>query len=194
MGLNRVETRFCQWYNRLLELSKPSREFDLVQMSGILRLLMNESLWLRANERPNLDIKFCIIEVPQDLMAELSELLGPTIIRNDVSFIDPSRGIGNPKYKKDISPFDFLKLTAQIVDDSPVTVKEVISYGAHIQGGIHVGKPQRGDELVHTKLEKIKNISFGGATPSLGQLIQITNIILDGLKPLYDFLNEALTL
>jgi len=190
MGLNGVEKRFCQWYNRLLELSEPSSEFDLVQISGILRLLMNEGLWFRANERPNLDIKFRIIEIPQDLLAELSELLGPTVIRNNVSFIDLSMGIGNPNWQKDISPSHFLKLIAQIVRDSPVTIREVISYGANIQGGVHVGKPQGKDKLVHTELEKIKNYSFGGAIPSLRQLIPITKIVLEGLKPLYDSLNE----
>lgn len=190
MNLNRTELRFCQWYNRLVELSEPSSEFDLVQMSGVLRLLMNEGLWYHANERPNLEIKFRIIEIPRESLQKLAELLYPMIIRNDVSFIDPSLGIGNPDWLKEVSPSDFLKLTAQIVNEKPVSIREVISYGANIQGGVHVGKPQNKDKSIHEELEKKRNISFGGANPSLRQLISIAKIVLDGLRPLYEALES----
>ena len=202
---------FCGKYEELCELANPKNEYDLLKISGILRHILNEGLYKHANKRTMLDIQFQIIEIPQDLKDELLTIIdSEKLLENDVSFLSPE--IGNQKYLKKIAPSDFLNLVAQRVKDTTdvdkereiakdetdigeieptsITVREVISYGANILGGVHTGKPQKKDRDKHTELEKFKDHRLGGVNWSLRQLMPISQIARSGLKPLYDSLQS----
>lgn len=199
MTLTREERVFCGKYEELGELANPKNEYDLLKISGILRHTLNDGLFYHANKRTKLDIQFQIIEIPQDLKNELLTIIdSKKLLINDVPFSSPE--IGNHKHLKTISPSDFLKLIAQRVKDetdsdedieiTSITVREVISYGANILGGIHTGKPKSKDREKHIELEKFRWHSLGGVNWSLRQLMPIAQIVLRGLKPLYDSLQS----
>lgn len=211
MTLTREEKVFCGKYEELCELANPQSEYDLLKISGILRHILNEGLYVHANKRTKMDIQFQIIEIPQDLQDELLTIIdSEKLLWNDVSFLSPE--IGNQKYLKKLAPSDFLNLIAQRVKDTTdfkeehektkdetdngeiqptaITVREVISYGANILGGIHTGKPKGKDKEKHAELEKFKNHRLGGVNWSLRQLIPISHIVMRDLKPLYDSLQS----
>lgn len=155
MTLNREERVFCGKYKELCELSHPKSENDLLRISIILRLLLNEGLWHHANRRPQLDVKYKIKEIPQELQDEILSIIDSAkLLMNDASFLSPE--IGFPENIKEIPTSEFLALVVhkarwrsgceldiEEMDLTTITVREVISYGANILGGAHVGKPKK---------------------------------------------------
>ena len=193
MTLNRSEWVFCAKYKDLCDLAASRDEYDLIKTSALLRHLINEGLYRQANERTKLDIQFQIVEIAQELQNEISSIIGDKIIlQNDVMFLSPEM-LDHANSKK-ISPSDFLKLIAQKVNggtnEKPqiksITVKETISYGANILGGVHTGKPQYAAREKQEALERFSAFRVLGLPWSLNQLIPIAQIVRRGFKPLYD--------
>lgn len=212
MTLTREERVFCGKYEELCELADPKSEKDLLKISGILRHILNDGLFHHANKRTKLDLNFQIIETPQENINEFIKIIdSEKLIWNDVTLRVPENG--RQENVKNITPSDFLKLVVQIVKDTTdiveegemekdetdideveptsITVREVISYGANILGGVHTGKPRSSDKVKHTELEKFKDYRLGGVNWSLRELIPISQIVMRGLKPLYDSLQNA---
>lgn len=73
---------------------------------------------------------------------------------------------------------------------NPVSVRELISHAAHVDGAVHVGSPK--DEKGRLLVDLGRAVTIGGYAPALFCLAAIGRIVLIGLQPLRDSVESAI--
>jgi hypothetical protein len=76
----------------------------------------------------------------------------------------------------------FLNTTVLVKDGKEYSIRDIVTYEANVDGGVHLGSPK---EQAHKEIIDInKSILIGGYSPLLRQLKSIGRVVLKGLKPL----------
>ena len=162
-----------------------SEEYDMLSLSRLLRLLLNDGSPLvhQVNRGRGVDVTFRCGASTLNMF--------PASVRPDYwsrqDGLDPeSAPPGWPVIEVSLS--GFLSELVALHAGQEISVLDIIKYETHVEGGVHAGEP-RGPEA--TALHDVaKRLQVGGFRPSLRQLRSIGRVTLRAVAALRDRVSE----
>lgn len=185
---------FLGIYRELEERTKaePS-EYNVLKIAGLLRQLLLDKHRLvdivnskTRLKKPHLDIKYEVMDkTPYQQMVE--DLKPVFWTMQDGIYPKTALIAGRTKI---VDRDGLLSYKVMSFAGSNVTVRDIIMYEAHVGGAIHAETPR---ETVEKAIHEIANsVNVGGYPPQTRQLLAIARVVLDGLRPLKEQIEQLL--
>jgi hypothetical protein len=89
--------------------------------------------------------------------------------------------VGGPEEPRARKLKHFLSATVGFIEGKPLTVREVVRYYAHVEGGVHFGVPASDEERV---LNMMAPLLLGRSTGQIQILAHLGTIVVNALTPL----------
>jgi hypothetical protein len=159
---------------QLAMLVESKEEIDVLDLSHKLRtLLMDKASLAQTVNKSKLKLEFKVGAIQEIDPAPFSSVLL-------IDAIDPELAPKNPALVLDLE--DFLKHPIGIEQGTPITIKQIIRYAAHIAGGIHHDPvPAEEYALLDAYAKGLVMFGYSGTTYLLKG---IARVALRGLQPL----------
>lgn len=158
-------------------LSTRSR-YELLGIAPLLRKLLLDGTSLvdtvRA-ARPEVPVEFRIRPWNAPATDDHAETL-PWLFR-----LGGPELVGGPADRALTSVGEFISSRVGLVDGLDLTVRDVVRYYAHIEGGVHFGEPR---EPIQATLKSVAPLFLGHSTGQIRILAHIGRVVVDALAPL----------
>lgn len=162
--------------NRRIKEPDIQNRYQLLGIAPLLRkLLLDKPPLINTIRavRPDISTKFHISQWSDpgdDSLPFYLRLAGPEpVAHSDEPYL--------PKLKQ------FIGAKVGQARDLPLTVRDVVRYYAHVEGGVHFGKPTSDAEGI---LSEFAPILLGHSTGQIQILAHIGSIVVNALTPLYE--------
>ncbi len=179
MPLGRLLLRRCE---QIAELATSHDEGDMLDLSGYLRQVLLDKHDLASAVKPKeLKLSFHV--------GQFSQLVDQhTEIYSLEDGIDPKTcRTGAPSVHLNLT--DYIKHVVSYVQQSPMTIKDLISYAANTAGGVH-HDPSPNKECHRLLRLAAQRYQIGGLPLSIGSLQAIARVTLRGLDPLIAYVKS----
>lgn len=189
------ERLFLGIYRELEErtMAEPS-EYNVLKIAGLLRQLLLDKHRLidtvnskaRTN-KPHLNIKYEVMDKTpyQQMMEDLKPVFWTM---QDGIYPKTALIAGKTKI---VDRDGLLSYKVMSFAGFNVTVKDIIVYEANIGGAIHAEAPRGAvEKAIH---EAANSVNVGGYPPQTRQLLAIARVVLDGLRPLKEQIEQLRT-
>ncbi len=157
--------------------------YELLGIAPLLRKLLLDASPL-ANTvrevRPEIPVEFRIR--PRTEAAYFEEPDG-TRRPQHVELGGPELNVSDDDDLPGVKLKQFLRATVGFIQGQPLTVRDLIRYYAHVEGGVHFGVPQGHAEQV---LNEFAPVLLGHSTGQIAILAYIGKIVVDALTPLHE--------
>lgn len=173
---------FCNAIDEIQGVVDNPSSYGILRSSALLRqlLLDRERLVDVVNRDRHVRLRFKVADGWEraERIAQLTNL----------QFIGVFDGIhpdGLPNARiRDLTRDQFLNYNVLRVNGRTLTVRDVLLHCAHVDGGVHFGRPRTPEQQILTSIRD--SVEIGGFPVNLRQLLPILRIVLDSLRPLYD--------
>jgi len=157
---------------------KSHDEYEILMIAGLLRKLLLDSnpLMDQVNRKKGLKIKFII----NDRLPPSEEPI-PIFWSIEDGF-DPNTCPPQLCMPIEVNKDQILKRPVLMYESHIITVKELISHTAHVQGAVHTGMPKGQKDEALKELTEI--LGIGGLPAGLRLLRAISRVVLNSLEPL----------
>jgi len=99
--------------------------------------------------------------------------------------------VGGPESRARMSVGEFINTRVGIVNGADLTVRDVVRYYAHVEGGVHFGEPR---EAVQTTLSGLAPLFLGQTSSHIEILAQLGVVVANALTPLCNSILESPTI
>jgi len=152
--------------------------YQILGISALVRKLLLDASPLidQANRKWRLKVRFRV-----GLLRELPPGFPEPAFYSIQDGLDPDTAPPGTK-STFVSRDGFLAATVAKVDGKPLSVRDLVSFEAHVKGGVHAGKPKDEAERILQELDRLYRV--GGYRASLRQLQAIGRVVLKALHEL----------
>ena len=161
-------------------ISSPN-DYELLRSTALVRQLLIDGNRLLdvVNRQRRLRIRFKIADTWNTPYTQLVLSRHP-LFYAVLDGLHPSSNLTNDPVVE-VTREQFLKHPVAIVGGTEITVYDVVDYGAHVQGGVHVGKNKN---EAHEAIEGSHALVVNGFSMNIVQLVPILKVTYDALLPL----------
>lgn len=165
---------------RLEETPSPASPYTLIKMSGLLReLLLDEQALLdqvTKSRKIRPSFRIAVGGPYEDMVLSLR----PTFWA-PADDLDPDTALV-PTPTKRVNVPELLSTRIMIIGGYEYTIREVIRQLAHVEGGVHAGKPKGEKERILT--DAATQMTIGGYAPQVAAIRAVGRVVYKGLIPL----------
>jgi hypothetical protein len=154
--------------------------YELIGIAPLLRKLLLDGTSLVdtvRRVRPEVPVEFRIMPWNAPAADDHAETLP---VRRILRLGGPEL-VGGPDDRALTSVREFVSSRVGQVDGLELTVRDVVRYYAHIEGGVHFGEPK---DLVQATLSSVAPLLLGHTTGQIEILAHIGLVVVDALTPL----------
>ena len=180
-----VEVLFMETLKELEARVSAQDPYMILGASALIRKLLLDDFPLvdQVNRQYRLKLTFEVTEppnfppgLPEPMFYSVQDAIDPETVRPG-------------KAKKTVNRDQLLSYVLAKVDGRPYTLREIVLFEANVMGGVHAGSPKEDkDRLLH---EINKMVAIGGYRSSLRQLQAIGRVIIKGLAPLRNAIEQT---
>jgi len=183
-GLYTNEQRFVWDVDALREIGKYPHPRNLLDASAILRRLLTDDRCLLHKVAKGRDFKPRFAVAVRDKMEPPEEVKKYGITKLAFLWTNPSLDIRDGMPTRELGLDAFLAEPVHQIDQTMITVKQLINYVANVGGGVHQGAPKNRDNAP-TIDASAKVLIIQGKPYPLASIEHIAKITVTALYPLY---------
>jgi hypothetical protein len=185
LSMQHVEALFMETLKELEARVSAQDPYMILGASALIRKLLLDDFPLvdQVNRQYRLKFTFEVTEspnfptgLPEPMFYSVQDAIDPETVRPG-------------KARKTVNRDQLLSYVLAKVNGRPYTLREIVLFEANVMGGVHAGSPKEDKERL---LHEINNmVAIGGYRSSLRQLQAIGRVIIKGLTPLRNAIEQA---
>ncbi len=174
---------FTQTLDDITNVIETPDSYRILRSSALLRQLLVDGNRLVdvVNRESKLKIQFRIADSWETPYTKLVLEDGPVFFAV-LDGLSPDTVLSKGVPIKELSRDEFLSHRVVFTNGQYITVRDIVDHCANVMGGVHLGAPKQGSQK---SLSNLQNITIGGASISIRQLLPVLRIVRVALQPLY---------